>query len=55
MAQHQDKLVVIKFYDQFCKACDEIRPRYEDLSRSQPGEDAVFFDVEVRAKKKENK
>ncbi|CAN0533913.1 unnamed protein product, partial [Ectocarpus sp. 12 AP-2014] len=29
MAQHQDKLVVIKFYDQFCRACDEIRPRYE--------------------------
>ncbi|CAN0447882.1 unnamed protein product [Ectocarpus sp. 12 AP-2014] len=51
MAQHQDKLVVIKFYDQFCRACDEIRPRYEDLSRSHPEEDAVFFDVEFSGAK----
>ncbi|CAM9119514.1 unnamed protein product [Ectocarpus sp. 8 AP-2014] len=51
MAQHEDKLVVIKFYDQFCRACDEIRPRYEDLSRSQPEEDAVFFDVEFSGAK----
>lgn len=48
MAQHEDKLVVIKFYDQFCKACDEIRPRYEELSRSLPEEDARFFELEVR-------
>ncbi|CAM9847055.1 unnamed protein product, partial [Hapterophycus canaliculatus] len=47
MAEHQDKLVVIKFYDQFCRACDEIRPRFEELSRSEPEEDAVFFNLEV--------
>lgn len=49
MAQHEDKLVVIKFYDQFCRACDEIRPRFQDLSRSLPEEEAIFFQVEVRA------
>ena len=49
MAQHEDKLVVIKFYDQFCRACDEIRPRYEDLSRSLPEEEAMFYELEVRA------
>lgn len=48
MAQHEDKLVVIKFYDQFCRACDEIRPRFEDLSHSVPDEDAAFFELEVR-------
>lgn len=49
MAQHEDKLVVIKFYDQFCKACDEIRPRYEDLSRSLSEDEAMFYELEVRA------
>lgn len=52
MAQHDDKLVVIKFYDQFCKACDEIRPRYEELSRSLPDEDAMFYELEVRGSRK---
>lgn len=52
MAKHDDKLVVIKFYDQFCRACDEIRPRFEDLSRSLPEEDAVFYELEVGRHKK---
>lgn len=47
MAQHEDKLVVIKFYDQFCRACDEIRPRFEELSRSLPENEAMFFELEV--------
>lgn len=38
---------MIKFYDQFCRACDEIRPRFEELSRSLPEEEAVFYHVEV--------
>lgn len=50
MAQHEDKVVVIKFYDQFCKACDEIRPRFEELSRSLPEEEARFFQLEVRVR-----
>lgn len=49
MAQHEDKLVVVKFFDQFCRACDEIRPRFEELSRSRPSEDAAFFELEVRS------
>ncbi|CAM9975510.1 unnamed protein product, partial [Laminaria digitata] len=51
MAQHQDKLVVVKFFDQFCRACDEIRPRFEELSRSQPSEDAAFFELEFSTSK----
>ena len=51
MAQNQDKLVVVKFFDQFCRACDEIRPRYEELSRSQPSDTAAFFELEVRSDK----
>lgn len=51
MAQHEDKLVVIKFYDQFCRACDEIRPRFEDLSTSLPEEDAIFFELEVHMRR----
>eukprot|EP00903_Cladosiphon_okamuranus_P006381 g6246.t1 len=51
IAQHEDKLVVIKFYDQFCRACDEIRPRFEDLSRSLPEEEAIFFQVEFSESK----
>ncbi|CAN0185014.1 unnamed protein product [Pylaiella littoralis] len=51
MAQHEDKLVVIKFYDQFCRACDEIRPRFEDLSHSVPDEDAAFFELEFSGAK----
>lgn len=50
MAQNQDKLVVVKFFDQFCRACDEIRPRFEEMSRSQSSEDAAFFELEVRSK-----
>ena len=50
MAQHEDKLVVIKFYDQFCRACDEIRPRFEELSRSLPEEEAMFYELEVGAR-----
>lgn len=49
LAQHQDKLVVVKFFDQFCRACDEIRPRFEELSRSQSQEGAEFFELEVRS------
>lgn len=52
MAQNQDKLVVVKFFDQFCRACDEIRPRFEELSRSQSSESAAFFELEVRSKTK---
>lgn len=47
MAQHSDKLVVVKFYDQFCRACDEIRPRFEDMSRSVSEDVAVFYQLEV--------
>lgn len=46
LAENQDKLVVIKFYDQFCRACDEIRPRYEELSRGAHAQEAAFFQVE---------
>ena len=54
MAQHEDKLVVVKFFDQFCRACDEIRPRFEELSRSRPSEDAAFFELEVRSEMKKD-
>lgn len=47
MAKHHDKLVVIKFYDEFCRACDEINPRFAELSRAHSEEDAVFFELEV--------
>lgn len=47
LALHQDKLVVIKFYDQFCRACDEIRPRFEELAR-QCSSSGAFFEIEVR-------
>lgn len=51
MAQNQDKLVVVKFFDQFCRACDEIRPRFEEMSRSQSSEDAAFFELEFSTSK----
>ena len=47
LAEHQDKLVVIKFYDRFCRACDEIRHRFEDLSGSAGVDQAAFYEIEV--------
>lgn len=46
LGDNQNTLVVIKFYDQFCRACDEIRPLYEELAQAR-SDDAAFFEVEV--------
>ena len=48
LAEHKDKLVVVKFYDKFCRACDEIRPRFDDLARSSGSDEAAFYEIEVR-------
>ncbi|CAM9370703.1 unnamed protein product [Sphacelaria rigidula] len=51
LSENQDKLVVLKFYDQFCRACDEIRPRFEELSRNADPSDVAFFQVEFTTSK----
>ncbi|CAM9441744.1 unnamed protein product [Discosporangium mesarthrocarpum] len=45
MACSQNELVVVNFFDKFCRACDEINDRYEKLAMNH-GHHASFFRVE---------
>jgi thioredoxin 1 len=50
LASHQDKLVVVKFIDQFCAACKSVNPRWRQLAHEYKGS-AAFYEVEFSTNK----
>mmetsp|Transcript_1046 Transcript_1046/g.3113 ORF Transcript_1046/g.3113 Transcript_1046/m.3113 type:complete len:175 (+) Transcript_1046:144-668(+) len=45
-----DRVVAIKFYASWCRACKSIAPRFERLARDYDGE-AAFFEIEFASNK----
>ena len=45
-----DKVVAIKFYAGWCRACKTIAPRFERLAK-EFGEEAAFYEIEFSANK----
>ena len=45
-----DKVVAIKFYAGWCRACKTIAPRFERLAK-EFGDEAAFFEIEFSANK----
>ncbi|CAM9595137.1 unnamed protein product [Choristocarpus tenellus] len=50
MVQSQNKLVVVNFFDKFCRACDEINPKFEKMALDR-NDDASFYRVEFSTNK----
>ena len=46
-----DRLVAVKFYASWCRACKSIAPRFERLAKEFAGDEVQFFEIEFAANK----
>ena len=48
MAAHPDRLVVLKFYAPWCRACKGLAPRYKNIATTDVYQNAVFAELNVQ-------
>eukprot|EP00814_Leptocylindrus_danicus_P015923 CAMPEP_0116040942 /NCGR_PEP_ID=MMETSP0321-20121206/24696_1 /TAXON_ID=163516 /ORGANISM="Leptocylindrus danicus var. danicus, Strain B650" /LENGTH=645 /DNA_ID=CAMNT_0003520927 /DNA_START=100 /DNA_END=2037 /DNA_ORIENTATION=- len=48
LAAHPDRLVVLKFYAPWCRACKGLAPRYKNIATTDVYQNAVFAELNVQ-------